>query len=64
MTSREIAIELLKKWVENEIDVMCEYSYNFDESRKSIWKETQKYLKLLDSTDSDLENELKTKIFH
>ena len=63
MTNKDIAMELLEKWVEDEISLMWEYSYDFDNSKKQIWKDAQKYLKRLDSTDIEFSNKLYNKIY-
>ena len=64
MTSREIAIELLKKWVDDEVSLMWEFSTDFDGTRQDIWKKTQVYLDKLEVDDLDYIDELKEKIFH
>lgn len=64
MTSREIAIELLKKWVDDEVSLMWEFSVDFEGSRQKIWKKTQFYLDKLEVSDLDYIEELKERIFH
>ena len=64
MTSREIAIELLKKWVDDEVSLMWEFSTDFDGTRQDIWKKTQVYLDKLEVDDLDYIDELKERIFH
>ena len=64
MTSREITIELLKKWVDDEVSLMWEFSTDFDGTRQDIWKKTQVYLDKLEVDDLDYIDELKERIFH
>ena len=64
MVNKEIAMELLKMWVDAEVVVMWETSTNFDASRQMIWKKTQVYLDKLEIEDFDYIEELKCIIFH
>ena len=51
MKSREIALELLKNYIEDEVSLMYEYSGDFDTSKKHIFKKVKKYLNKLDALD-------------
>lgn len=62
--SREIAIELLKKWVDDEVSLMWEFSEDFDNTRNDIWQNTQIYLSKLHIDDVNYIEELKDRIFH
>lgn len=60
--SREIALELLDKYMDDEITIMWEYSTNFEESRKALERKTAKYLEELEATE--LFEDYKEKIWH
>ena len=62
--SREIATELLKKWVDDEVSLMWEFSEDFDNTRNDIWQNTQIYLSELHIDDVNYIEELKDRIFH
>lgn len=59
--SREIALELLYNYIDDEISIMYEYSWDFDNSKRNIEKKALKYLKELDAMD--LYEEYKRKIW-
>ena len=60
--SREIALELLDKYMDDEITIMWEYSTNFEESRKALERKAAKYLEELEATE--LFEDYKEKIWH
>lgn len=60
--SREIALELLDKYMDDEITIMWEYSTNFEESRKALERKVAKYLEELEATE--LFEDYKEKIWH
>ena len=49
MTSREIALELLEKYVDSELDLISELSFDFTASKQTLEKRVEKYLKKLDA---------------
>ena len=59
--SREIALELLEKYIDDEIAIMWEYSFDFNSSKQLIEKKTLKYLEELDAIN--LFEEYKKKIW-
>ena len=59
--NKEIALELLYNYIDDEISIMYEYSWDFDNSKRNIEKKALKYLKELDAMD--LYEEYKRKIW-
>ena len=60
---KEIALDLLEKYIEDEVSLMCEFSYNFKEDEKVIWEKVQGYLKDMGINDFDIEEKFKNMIF-
>ena len=49
MTDKEIALEILDKYIEDEINLMYEFSEDFNKSKKDILKKAKKYLQKLNA---------------
>ena len=47
----EAALELLEKYVDSELDLISELSFNFTASKQALEKRVEKYLKKLDALD-------------
>ena len=60
-STKDIALDLLGKWIEDELSIIYEYSDNFDVSKELLWGNVDTYLKKLKATD--LIEKFKAKIF-
>ena len=58
---RNLSLELLEKYIDDELSLIYEYSCNFDESKDKLLKVVSKYLKQLGALN--LLEEYKNKIY-
>ena len=58
---RNLSLELLEKYIDDELSLIYEYSCNFDESKDKLLKVASKYLKQLGALN--LLEEYKNKIY-
>ena len=60
-SAKDIALELLGKWIDDELCIIYEYSGNFDVSKELLWGNVDTYLRSLKATN--LTEKFKAKIF-